>query len=154
MQRPSFPRSIKPREETTTKGNAGSGEKRMVCHTLLRCVKSDGKAAKFSHNAHIVQPGRKDYLPPHGPQIRATFPEPFPVYLARNSKLPAAALPVRDHSGLQLNQLPSNGRERAQANNVLVCPPHSTRSWSHCNILDSSAPRHVKSAKNVALSSE
>ncbi|KAJ7132805.1 hypothetical protein C8R43DRAFT_1133368 [Mycena crocata] len=52
--------------------------------------------AKFSHNAHIVQPGRKDYLPPHGPQIRATFPEPLPVYLARNSKLPAAALPVRD----------------------------------------------------------
>ncbi|KAJ6586866.1 hypothetical protein DFH09DRAFT_977102 [Mycena vulgaris] len=51
--------------------------------------------ARFSGNAHIVQPAKKDYLT-HHPHIRATFPEPLPGYLARNNKLPTAAIPTRD----------------------------------------------------------
>lgn len=61
----------------------------------IGCVQSNGCLARFSGNVHIVQPGKKDYLA-QGPQIRTTFPEPLPVYLARNNKLPAAALPIPD----------------------------------------------------------
>ncbi|KAJ6593846.1 hypothetical protein B0H19DRAFT_918461 [Mycena capillaripes] len=52
--------------------------------------------ARFSGNVHIVPPGKRDYLPPQGPQIPSTFPEPLPVYLARNNKLPTAILPTAD----------------------------------------------------------
>ncbi|KAJ6609860.1 hypothetical protein B0H10DRAFT_1812665 [Mycena sp. CBHHK59/15] len=51
--------------------------------------------ARFSGNAHIVPPTKNDYLSPP-PQIRTTFPEPLPVYLARNNKLPTATPPVQD----------------------------------------------------------
>ncbi|KAJ7084331.1 hypothetical protein B0H15DRAFT_390849 [Mycena belliarum] len=51
--------------------------------------------ARFSGNTHIVQPAKRDYLTPQ-PHIRPTFPEPLPVYLARNNKLPTAALPTPD----------------------------------------------------------
>ncbi|KAJ7725877.1 hypothetical protein DFH07DRAFT_853748 [Mycena maculata] len=51
--------------------------------------------SRFSDNIHIVQPGKKDILP-QGPQIRPTFPEPLPGYLARNNNVPAAALPTAD----------------------------------------------------------
>ncbi|KAJ6475312.1 hypothetical protein C8R47DRAFT_1052916 [Mycena vitilis] len=52
--------------------------------------------ARFAGNTHIVNPGSRDYLPPPGPQIRSTFPEPLPVYLSRNSKLPGV-LPTPEH---------------------------------------------------------
>ncbi|KAF7361942.1 Pentatricopeptide repeat-containing protein [Mycena venus] len=71
-------------------------------HKTLRRDDNEGKRwirrkenARFSGNAHIVQPGKKDYQQPV-PQIRTTFPEPLPVYLARNNKVPGAALPVTD----------------------------------------------------------
>ncbi|KAJ7703254.1 hypothetical protein B0H17DRAFT_922419 [Mycena rosella] len=51
--------------------------------------------ARFSGNAHIVQPAKRDYLTPQ-PHIRPTFPEPLPAFLARNNKLPTVAPPVRD----------------------------------------------------------
>ncbi|KAJ7497239.1 hypothetical protein FB451DRAFT_1348202 [Mycena latifolia] len=51
--------------------------------------------ARFSGNTQIVQPGPRDYLTPQ-PHIRPTFPEPLPVYLARNNKLPTAERPTRD----------------------------------------------------------
>ncbi|KAJ7188330.1 hypothetical protein C8R46DRAFT_1023721 [Mycena filopes] len=56
--------------------------------------------ARFTGNIHIVQPSRRDYLPPQGPHIRPTFPEPLPIYLARNNKLPAAAIPIADPTSL------------------------------------------------------
>ncbi|KAJ7045456.1 hypothetical protein C8F04DRAFT_1025163 [Mycena alexandri] len=52
--------------------------------------------ARFTGNVHIVQPAKRDFLPPQGPQIRSTFPEPLPVYLARNNKVPTAATPSPD----------------------------------------------------------
>ncbi|KAJ7783074.1 hypothetical protein B0H16DRAFT_1403477 [Mycena metata] len=52
--------------------------------------------ARFTGNVHIVQPAKRDYLPPTGPQIRSTFPEPLPIYLARNNKVPTAATPSPD----------------------------------------------------------
>jgi len=71
-------------------------------HKTLRRDDNEGKRwirrkdnARFSGNAHIVQPGKRDYQPPV-PQIRTTFPEPLPVYLARNNKVPGAALPTTD----------------------------------------------------------
>ncbi|KAJ7096378.1 hypothetical protein C8R44DRAFT_889688 [Mycena epipterygia] len=71
-------------------------------HKHLRRDDNEGKRwirrkenARFSGNVHIVQPAKRDYLPPQ-PQIRTTFPEPLPVYLARNNKLPTAELPTRD----------------------------------------------------------
>ncbi|KAI0630247.1 hypothetical protein C8Q77DRAFT_1219840 [Trametes polyzona] len=46
--------------------------------------------ARFVGNAHIVAPSRKDYAVPL-PNNRATFPQPLPNYLARNSTIPAAS---------------------------------------------------------------
>ncbi|KAJ7462231.1 hypothetical protein B0H11DRAFT_1816075 [Mycena galericulata] len=72
-------------------------------HKSLRRDDNEGKRwirrkenARFSGNIHIVQPGKRDILPPQGPEIRSTFPEPLPVYLARNNKVPTAAIPTSD----------------------------------------------------------
>ncbi|KAJ6499357.1 hypothetical protein C8R45DRAFT_793754, partial [Mycena sanguinolenta] len=68
--------------------------------TLRRNDDNEGKRwvrrknnARFSGNLHIVQPGKRDYQQPI-PRIHSTFPEPLPVYLARNNKVPGAALPT------------------------------------------------------------
>ncbi|KAJ7647385.1 hypothetical protein FB45DRAFT_822227 [Roridomyces roridus] len=52
--------------------------------------------ARFTGNVHIVQPGKKDLQGPAGPILRSTFPEPLPVYLARNNKVPTSAPPTTD----------------------------------------------------------
>ncbi|KAF8210174.1 hypothetical protein K438DRAFT_1809117 [Mycena galopus ATCC 62051] len=71
-------------------------------HKTLRRDDNEGKRwirrkdnARFSENTHIVPPGKRDYEQPI-PQIRTTFPEPLPVYLARNNKVPGATLPTSD----------------------------------------------------------
>ncbi|KAJ7262234.1 hypothetical protein B0H12DRAFT_1271105 [Mycena haematopus] len=71
-------------------------------HKTLRRDDNEGKRwirrkdnARFSGNIHIVQPGKRDYQQPV-PHIRPTFPEPLPVYLARNNKVPGAVLPTTD----------------------------------------------------------
>ncbi|KAH9847148.1 hypothetical protein C2E23DRAFT_871948 [Lenzites betulinus] len=43
--------------------------------------------ATFVGNAHIVAPSRKDYAVPL-PNSRATFPQPLPTYLSRNTAVP------------------------------------------------------------------
>ncbi|KAJ7901772.1 hypothetical protein B0H14DRAFT_2668378 [Mycena olivaceomarginata] len=71
-------------------------------HRTLRRDDNEGKRwirrkenAHFSGNLHIAQPNKRDYAQPV-PQIRTTFPEPLPAYLARNNKVPAATLPTPD----------------------------------------------------------
>jgi len=53
--------------------------------------------ARFTGNPHIVLATKTDYGIPL-PHIRATFPEPLPPYLPRNSKLPSVTPPIRDPS--------------------------------------------------------
>ncbi|THH21773.1 hypothetical protein EUX98_g8281 [Antrodiella citrinella] len=51
--------------------------------------------ARFVGNPHIVAASSKDYAVPT-PNVRATFPEPLPVYLSRNTPLPPSVVATRE----------------------------------------------------------